>query len=157
MSDATDLAGLLERTVTGPMWHGPALAEVLAGVSAEQAASHPVRGAHSIWELVLHIAVWAEIARERLHGRALDDPPASKDWQSPGATSSESWTGAIGRLTEAYRARAKETAALDGAALATEIPGRGYTAATMLRGVVEHGTYHGGQIAILKRALGSRH
>ena len=157
MSDATDLAGLLERTVTGPMWHGPALAEVLGGVSAEQAASHPVRGAHSIWELVLHIAVWAEIARERLHGRALDDPPASRDWQSPAATSSEAWTGAIGRLTEAYRALATETAALDGAALAAEIPSRGYTAATMLRGVVEHGTYHGGQIAILKRALGSRH
>ena len=156
MSDTGDLADLLERTVKGPMWHGPALAEVLAGVSAEQAVSHPVPGAHSIWELVLHIALWAEIALERLGGRALDDPPASKDWQLPAATTTEAWTEAIGRLTAAYGALAKETASLGAGALAAEIPTRGYTARMMLLGVVEHGTYHGGQIAVLKRALGGR-
>ena len=30
---------------------------------------------------------------------------------------------------------------------------RTHSAADMLRGVIEHGAYHGGQIAILKRAL----
>jgi len=33
------------------------------------------------------------------------------------------------------------------------VAGLDYTVATLLRGVVEHGTYHGGQIALLKRAL----
>ena len=149
--------GRLERTIAGPMWHGPALGEVLEGVSAEQAAARPIPGAHSIWELVLHITVWAGIALERLRGRALDDPPSSKDWQTPSTTTAEAWAQATEHLGAAYRALAREVASLDAEALAAEIPTRGYSAATMLRGVVEHGTYHGGQIAILKRALESRH
>jgi len=43
----------VKRAFDGPMWHGPALAELVAGVSSEEAAAHPVPGAHSIWELVL--------------------------------------------------------------------------------------------------------
>ena len=154
MSESTELARALGRTVTGPMWHGPALAELTAGITAEQAASHPVKGAHSIWELVLHITVWANIARERLAGGALDDPPASKDWPAiPKNATREAWTQATDRMADAYRALARATESLDATALDAMIPGRGYSAATMLRGVVEHGTYHGGQIAILKRAL----
>ena len=63
MSRARHLGSSLERTVTGPMWHGPALAEVLDGVTAEQAAAHPVKGAHSIWEIVLHVIASAATSR----------------------------------------------------------------------------------------------
>ena len=156
MSEAKELARQLEATVDGPMWHGPALAELLRDVSPEQAAARPIAGAHSIWELVLHITVWADIAAERLRGGALDDPPASKDWPPVSATSRDAWTSATGRMAGAYRMLAKAAATLDDAGLGAEIRGRGYSAATMLRGVVEHGTYHGGQIAILKRALEGR-
>ena len=34
------------------------------------------------------------------------------------------------------------------------MPGLDYSVAVLLHGIVEHGTYHGGQIALLKRALG---
>ena len=156
MTESAELARLLERTVTGPMWHGPALAEVIAGVTADQAAAHPIEGAHSIWELVLHITVWANIAAARLRGEALDDPPASEDWPAPPTATREAWTQATDRMGDAYRGLARAAERLDGAALGATIPGRGYTAATMLRGVVEHGTYHGGQIAILKRAVARR-
>ena len=44
----------LRRALDGEAWHGPSVLEVLAGVSAEQASSHPIPGSHSIWELVLH-------------------------------------------------------------------------------------------------------
>ena len=33
---------------------------------AAEAASRPIPGAHSIWELVLHVAGWADVARARL-------------------------------------------------------------------------------------------
>ena len=45
----------LRRAHEGEAWHGPSLLEALAGVSAEQAAARPIAGAHSIWELVLHL------------------------------------------------------------------------------------------------------
>src|SRR5437762_2336414 len=68
MSRATRLANAIERTITGPMWHGPALAQVLEGVTHDGAAARPLPNAHSVWEIVLHVAVWADIARARLKG-----------------------------------------------------------------------------------------
>jgi hypothetical protein len=45
----------LRRCFEGEAWHGPAVLEALHGVSAEEAGAHPVPGAHSIWELTLHL------------------------------------------------------------------------------------------------------
>ena len=36
----------LSRAFEGEAWHGPSVLESLAGVSAAQAASHPIAGAH---------------------------------------------------------------------------------------------------------------
>ena len=57
---------------------------------------------------------------------------------------SSSWTRAIALLA----ADARE---LDDARLDAIVPGLDYSVAVLLHGVVEHGTYHGGQIALLKK------
>lgn len=49
------IADQLQRAYAGQAWHGPALSEVLKGVTAEMAGAKPIREAHSIRELVLHI------------------------------------------------------------------------------------------------------
>src|SRR5947209_20236610 len=76
------LANHIARTLRGPMWHGPAMLELLDGVTPEQAAAHPIATAHSIWELVLHCAAWAEIARDRIHGGASATIPPEQDFPS---------------------------------------------------------------------------
>jgi uncharacterized damage-inducible protein DinB len=135
------------------MWHGPALADLLEDVNAEMAAQHPIRGAHSIWELVLHITAWTEIARERLAGSAKADPTPEEDWPPVGDTSAESWRTARERLKDAHRELAAEVASLDDAVLISRLPGKDHTALVMYHGIIEHDAYHGGQIAILKKAL----
>ena len=79
-SIAAQLSNHIKRTVAGPMWHGPALDELLAYVSSDQAAARPITGAHSIWEIVLHVTAWAEIALARLHGQRTGDPAPDEDW-----------------------------------------------------------------------------
>ena len=61
---AQQLAGHIQRAVDGPMWHGPALAEILAGVSPEKAAARPVPGAHSI-AFILAAVTWIWIPETR--------------------------------------------------------------------------------------------
>ena len=39
-------------------WHGPSLLELLEDVDAATAAAKPIPNVHSIWELLLHVAVW---------------------------------------------------------------------------------------------------
>ena len=61
----------LNRSFGGEAWHGPALRNLLDGVTDEQAKSHPVRGAHSILELVVHVGNWND-AIDRLEGRGRE-------------------------------------------------------------------------------------
>lgn len=137
------------------MWHGPALADLLEDVNAEAAAGYPIKGAHSIWELVLHITAWTEIARERLAGSAKADPTPEEDWPPVGDTSADAWRSARERLKDAHRELAEEVAALDDAVLISRLPGKDHTALVMYHGIIEHDAYHGGQIAVLKKALTS--
>ena len=146
----------LVQTITGPMWHGPALSEQLTGVSFEQAASRPVAAAHTIWELVLHIAVWAQIARARMQGERLGDPSPEQDWPAqPEPPDAGQWAAVVEEMNDSYRFLAADVAAVDERAFDLPVATLDYTLETLLRGVVEHGTYHGGQIALLKRAAGS--
>jgi uncharacterized damage-inducible protein DinB len=150
------LANHIKRTVTGPMWHGPALAEVLAGISHEQASARPLPEAHTIWEIVLHVTAWAETARARVHGERTGDPPASEDWPPVAPGGETEWTAAVDRLQASHRALAQDVRQLDETALQAKVAGLDYTVSNLLHGVIEHGTYHGGQMALLKKALASR-
>ena len=152
MNDLTrQLANHIKRTVAGPMWHGPALNEGLGGVTAEIAAAHPLAGAHSIWELVLHVTVWADIARARVKGERISDPTPAEDWPLVGDATADRWASAVERMRESYRALADEVKQLDDSRLSEKITGLDYTVSNLLHGVIEHGTYHGGQIAMLRR------
>src|SRR5262245_44729244 len=98
------LANHIKRTITGPMWHGNALAEVLAGVSHVEAAARPLPNAHSIWELVAHVTVWAEIARARLDGQRIGDATPEEDWPPVVvATDEAAWLAALERLNTSHR------------------------------------------------------
>ncbi len=151
---AGELAERIVRCFTGPMWHGPSISQALDGVSASAAAAHPVAGAHSIAELVRHTVTWAEVARARLGGRGDAEPTDAENWPPGGPGGEEAWKGEQAALEASYRALAAEVRVLTSAQLAATIQGRPYSAEDMIRGVVEHGLYHAGQIALLRRALG---
>jgi uncharacterized damage-inducible protein DinB len=93
------------------------------------------------------------VARARLGG-AVADPSPEEDWPPVPAAGAAEWRAAVARLGESYRALAASVRGLDDTALAATVAGQQYSASTMLHGVVEHATYHGGQIALLKRACG---
>ena len=153
MSDVRRLSNFISRTVSGPMWHGPAISELLTGVNAFDAASHPIPNAHSIWEIVLHLASWAEIAHARLGKKAVPDPTPEQDWPELTGHSNKDWQEAMNRLYKAYRTLAEDAAEMELEHLQRILPGRDHSAQEMLHGIIEHGAYHGGQIAVLKRSL----
>ena len=116
-----------------------------------KASARPIAAAHSIWQIVLHAAAWAEIARARLDGRATADPPPDLDWPPILDVDAQSWDEAVERLRDSYRALATRVRQLDDAVLNNKVPGLEYSVWVLLHGVVEHGVYHAGQIALLKR------
>ena len=147
-NEGTRIQEQLQRAFAGRAWHGPSILELLADVDAVKAAARPIAGAHSIWEIVKHVTAWAEIARQRIHGEALGDPTAEQDWPPIG----DDWAQDLERLKESHRRLAADVRRLDDAALDARVKTLEYPVGILLDGVVEHGTYHGGQIALLKKA-----
>lgn len=58
MTEVKRISDQLQRAFEKDAWHGPAVMEVLNGVTAQQAAARPVPNAHSIWEITLHVSGW---------------------------------------------------------------------------------------------------
>ena len=143
----------LRRALEGKAWHGPSVLEALAGVSAEQASSHPIPAAHSIWELVLHMGSDYALVLRRLAGDGRQFTP-EEDWPSCPPATAENWqqtVDALRRLNQQLReaVRAFPAERLD-EPLVPESP---HTAYTQFIGVTQHNLYHAGQISLLKRAL----
>jgi uncharacterized damage-inducible protein DinB len=144
----------LRRAFEGPAWHGPAVLELLESVDARQAAARPVPGAHSIWELVLHLGGAYGLVLRRLRGDAAPLAP-EEDWpREPPATTEANWRASI----EALRARnrdVREAVRRFAASRLAEplVPDPPFSAYVQFIGLTQHDLYHAGQIALLKRAL----
>ena len=154
MSEVARIADQLRRSFEGGAWHGPAIVELLKGVTAAQAAAKPLSGAHSIWELVLHIAAWKRAVRRRLEGKATEVSPED-NFPVVRDASAAAWRQAQQRLADAHRELEEAVAALPESRLDEIAPGRDHTIYFMLHGQVQHTLYHAGQIAVLKKAKGA--
>jgi uncharacterized damage-inducible protein DinB len=152
MTEIERIADQLRRAHEGEAWHGPALNEILKGVTAEAAARRPIASAHSIWEIVLHVAVWESIVRRRLSGEVIGDLPPEQDWPAVGEESEAAWKQALADLTRAHAELQKALTRLTDRQLAQAVPGPGYSVYYMIHGAVQHALYHAGQIALLKKA-----
>lgn len=124
--------------------------DLVGDVTAEEAMAHPLPGAHSIWEIVLHITAWTEIVRQRLNSATAVEPTGEQDWPAISDRSAEGWRAAVERLKDAHRELAADVSALDDSRLVGRLPGRDHTVLVMVHGIIEHDAYHGGQIAVLK-------
>jgi len=160
MPDRSALYADLARAYDGEPWHGSSLSTLLADVDAAMAAARPVAGGHSIWELVLHMAAWSREVARRLRGAAPAEP-AEGDWPAPEASQNEdAWRRAREGLAEAQRdvlavlasCPEERLTAIVGQTRDPSI-GSGLSYAAMASGLAQHHAYHGGQVALLKRAL----
>lgn len=150
-SEAVRIADQLRRAFYGEAWHGPCLTELLAGIDPETAAAKPVADVHSIWELLLHIAVWDSVALTRLSGRK-SQPKGLANFPRPPRPTVAAWRKAIAEARQIHDTLTKTVARLNDQRLLDRVPGKRYDFYHMLHGIVQHELYHGGQIAILKKA-----
>ncbi len=155
MKETERLATELECSLEGGAWHGPALLELLAAVTPDAAAKHPIAGWHSIWELVNHVVIWQDIGRRRLGGDAAQvEIGGIEDWPVPKDASAAGWAAAIQALRASNEALAAAIRAMPETRLDQPILENMSTAYHTLHGVVQHNLYHAGQIVALKRAIG---
>jgi len=162
MSRTDDLIDQLARIQDGDPWYGDPVARLLAGLTPKEAAAHPIQGAHSIWELVLHLQSWIDEVSRRLDTGVAREPEAG-DWPEVPTPTAAHWRAAQAALARAHAGLQQRLRSLPDHRLdqvigdARDRPlGTGVTCLVMLHGLLQHDTYHLGQIALLRKALGQR-
>lgn len=107
-------------------------------------------GAHTTWELVLHITAWLRIARERLSVTQDHDPSPAEDWPPI----SVPWSEATAALASEVHALEQAILAFPADRLYERAPAHEpQTFYQLLHGVIQHSAYHAGQIALLKKEI----
>jgi hypothetical protein len=140
--EARRIATQLTRAVRGPAWHGPSLAAALQGVTARQAVLRPIANAHSIWEIAAHAGAWMRIVRLRLEGRGPKRITRAINFPAPRRGTAGEWSKVTGQVRREAARLARTIRSVDDERLP-------YLAA---HGIVQHTTYHAGQIVLLKKA-----
>lgn len=156
MTELDRIRDQFRRAFEGEAWHGPSVLALLDGVTAQQAAAHPIPGAHSIWELTLHIAAWERACLRRLNGDPAQLTDA-EDWEPVNDTSDAAWQTTKQHLIDNHRELLDAISRVDESRLNESIyvdPSIPFSSVYVtLHGVVQHDLYHAGQIAIVKKAL----
>ena len=151
MTEVQRIVDQLNRAFAGEAWHGPAVMSILDGITAQQAAARPFHGAHSIWEIVLHIAAWERACRRRLGGDRAQLSGA-EDWPKVADTDEQTWERVRETLRQAHEELCNAVSEMDESRLDQPILEGMSSVYVTLHGVIQHSLYHAGQIAILKKA-----
>jgi hypothetical protein len=159
MSERERILDELRRAWDGDPWHGSPFADVLDGLTADEAAARPVANAHSAWEIVLHARSWTrEVARRLGDGEAGE--PVDGDWPAVGETTEEAWSAAVASLAAAHGELLSVVASFPESRLDEPVGdsrnpalGAGVSYAVMLHGLAQHHAYHAGQIALLRKSF----
>jgi uncharacterized damage-inducible protein DinB len=151
-SELERLEAQLKNSFEGPAWHGPSVLETLEDVTPEAAAAHPLAGAHSIWELVLHLAATYRLVLRRLERNDAPLTPG-EDWPAVPAPTASNWRDAIGSLQQLNRQLRIAVLGFSAGQLDQPLASESYTAYTQFIGVTQHDLYHAGQVALLRKAL----
>ena len=160
MSEAVRLIDQFKRAHDGDPWHGSPVKAILEGVTAEQAAMRPPNGAHSIWELVLHMTGWRNEVAQRATGKPAGEPAAG-DYPEAGDSTPARWKAALDALDASHERLVTVVRDMPDEHLLTPTNdprsrplATGVSYYELLHGIVQHDAYHAGQIAILKKVLG---
>ncbi len=153
-SESHRIADQLRRAFGGDAWPGSPLSELLAGINAGEARARPLPSAHSVWELVLHIDVYLQVGFSATEGVPMPQLYGTEgDWPAVRDDSEAGWTAAHDGMFQNAERLAKAIERFDDAKLQATVPGRPYDFYYLFHGIVQHSLYHGGQIAMLKKAL----
>lgn len=152
MNQVQPILDQYDRAMNGAAWHGDPVWQILNGITADDAALRPVTSAHTIWEIVGHLAFWESVAARRLQGQRAGLEEGRNFPPTPQPTA-ENWQATLDDFRASNSAFREALQGFDPARL-DELSAAGkrsfYEEA---HGLIEHNVYHAGQIALLKKAM----
>jgi uncharacterized damage-inducible protein DinB len=150
MNEIEQFVQRYDQTMSGEAWYGDPVWKILEGIDAKCAAAASVSAAHTIWQLVMHMAFWERIAAGRFSGPVT--PDEAGNFPATPVADKGAWEKTLDDFRDSNREFRDAILLLDPGILDTNTPGGQRSFRYELVGVIEHHIYHAGQIALLKKA-----
>lgn len=151
----TELLEELNAAFKGEPWYGISLMEKLNQITANEAVASITDYPKTIAKLVKHLLAWREFVIKKLEGDALFkiEMNTESDWPTVEIKSDSDWKNLLSELETSQRKLLELLANLSDDLLRANVSGENYNHRYMLRGLIEHDTYHLGQISLLHSIL----
>jgi len=152
MTEPQRIAALAESVFRDGGWIEVSPRDLFRSLTAAEAAAHPISGAHSAWEIALHLAFWHDAVRRRLEGETVEYAP-EEDWPPQPKASEANWQAALNQLDRSLEGLVNSMRGMKAKKLDEIVPGRTFNFYVMLHGVMQHDLYHSGQVMMLRKVL----
>ena len=152
MNEVERIANQIDLAYRDGFWGGGSICELFRSFAVSEAASYPISGAHSIWEIALHLAVWHNIFRSRIAGEDVVYH-SETDWPIPTETTQGNWTSVLNDLDQSHKTLVEAVQYVRVEELYNIVSGKNFTVYEMLHGISQHDHYHAGQVMMLKKAI----
>lgn len=137
----------------GNPWSFVKMSDILRDVHPVMAASHPIAGANSIWQLVQHCHGWRDNVLRKLRGEEFKSPEDNY-MAEPEDTSDKAWEKLLERirLNELDWEDFLSTCTDETLASGYRPSKNEFTCYEVIHGILHHDNYHFGQIRMLIKA-----
>jgi len=148
-SEIKRIIALLHQTFTKDAWHGPSVQETLSKVTSAHALTRVSANTHSIIELVAHMRAWRVAVIQWLSGNTSYTVTEAQNFPN-----STDWPAEVAALHQSQEELLAAIAAFPEGRLNDLVPGspEPYTWYILLHGIINHDSYHTGQISLLAKA-----
>jgi len=149
MNQIEQLLEQYNQTMTGDAWYGDPVWRILDGIDARCAVASPF-GGHTIWQLVMHMLFWEDVATRRLTGPV--SPDLAGNFPEMPVLDEQSWQGTLDQFRASNERFRVALSLANPVRLDENTPGGQRSFRYEIVGVIEHHIYHIGQISLLKKA-----
>ena len=128
----------------------------LEGLSAKEASKRPDDKNHSVWEVLHHMVYWQELLINTLKGKKVEWPKhAEVGWMSgSGSSKKEEWDQLIKHFRNGLRGAERIARNASSKELTKSNPDwQGNSIGSALQIIVNHNSYHLGQIVYVRKLL----
>ena len=145
MSGVKNLIETFSRSFNRDAWHGPAVMEVVEGLTPA-VANLRIGDGHSILELLGHMVAWRNFGIKKLD--SIADYKVTDSLNFPTHLSIEE---VLMNLQKSQKQLVEKIGQFSDAQLEEKVPGQAYSFFTLLHGIIHHDLYHLGQIVMIKK------
>lgn len=151
MDNISRIKKLLSDHYDGVPWIDITIIGTLKSLTAKQAAAK-IGGLNSIWQIVNHMIAW----RNALIGRVMDKPvkhPRNNYIYQIKDTSSKAWKDTIKEFEKSQKSIITFLNRSNDPLLEKISPTSGYSYYELVLAILQHDTYHIGQIVVIKKMV----